>query len=250
MNKRWPILLASILLFSNCSTKNIPLFRNNLEKEKQQVWKKIEQNEKDFRFMAAKGKAKINNGSSEISLSINFRIKKDSIIWASITALAGIEVARAYITPDSIKVLDRINNRYLRNSFSYLNELANADLDFSMLQAALTSKRPAFIDEKTSKFSMDSSDYLFTGLLRELEYIYQINTKFRPAKLSFSDTELDQKVEISYSEYGSKSSPDIPQHIVIKTKSGKDKFEMDIQYNKVTVDEPLDFPFSIPKKFE
>lgn len=63
------------------------------------------------------------------------RIKKGEVIQLSIAPLLGIEVARAEISPFGVLVIDRMNKRYVRVSFTELQELTNAQLDFHTLQA-------------------------------------------------------------------------------------------------------------------
>ncbi len=48
-------------------------------------------------------------------------LQKDKIIWISINAtLLGIEAFRAVITPDSVKVLNKLDKVYQLRSVSYL----------------------------------------------------------------------------------------------------------------------------------
>src|ERR1700712_5099203 len=54
----------------------------------------------------ARTKLDIDGNSNDVTLTI--RIKHDQKIWVSVTAIAGIEVARAVITPDSILMINRL----------------------------------------------------------------------------------------------------------------------------------------------
>lgn len=63
------------------------------------------------------------------------RIKKGEVIQLSIAPLLGIEIARAEISPYGVLVIDRMNKRYVRVTFTELQELTNAQLDFHTLQA-------------------------------------------------------------------------------------------------------------------
>ncbi|HZX57769.1 MAG TPA: DUF4292 domain-containing protein, partial [Mucilaginibacter sp.] len=66
----------------------------------------------------AKTQLTINNSSNNVTM--NIRIAKGQKIWVSITAIAGIEVARALITPDSILVINKLQGLYLKKPFSYI----------------------------------------------------------------------------------------------------------------------------------
>lgn len=75
------------------------------------------------------------DNKAPIRLGGSLRIKRDEVIQMSVTYLLGIEVGRMEISPDGMLVIDRLNKRYVKVSFDELKRLANADLDFHILQA-------------------------------------------------------------------------------------------------------------------
>ena len=75
------------------------------------------------------------DGKSVTKVGGTLRIKRGEVIQLSVAPLLGIEVARAEISPNGILVIDRVNKRYVRASFSELESLVHADLDFHSLQA-------------------------------------------------------------------------------------------------------------------
>ena len=75
------------------------------------------------------------DGKGATKVGGTLRIKKGEVIQLSVAPLLGIEVARAEISPTGILVIDRVNKRYVRASFSELESLVHADLDFHSLQA-------------------------------------------------------------------------------------------------------------------
>ena len=75
------------------------------------------------------------DGKGATKVGGTLRIKKGEVIQLSVAPLLGIEVARAEISPIGILVIDRVNKRYVRASFSELESLVHADLDFHSLQA-------------------------------------------------------------------------------------------------------------------
>lgn len=85
------------------------------------------------------------------------RIKKGEVIQLSIAPLLGIEVARAEISPYGVLVIDRMNKRYVRVSFTELQELANAHLDFHTLQALFLNE--IFLPGKKDLTSRDLSAF-------------------------------------------------------------------------------------------
>lgn len=53
------------------------------------------------------------NGQTFNDLSGQLRMRKDSIVWMSVTATMGVEVLRAKISNDSVWVLNRMEKTYL-----------------------------------------------------------------------------------------------------------------------------------------
>ena len=81
------------------------------------------------------------------SFKANIRIKKDSAIWMSLSPALGIEVARAIFTQDSIKLVDKWNDKYYLGDYDYINSVFDADFDFTMLQDLLVAN-PVLYDSK------------------------------------------------------------------------------------------------------
>ena len=53
------------------------------------------------------------NGQTFNDLSGQLRMRKDSLVWVSVTATMGVEVLRAKISNDSIWILNRLEKTYL-----------------------------------------------------------------------------------------------------------------------------------------
>lgn len=62
------------------------------------------------------------NGQSYNDLSGQLRMRKDSLIWVSVTATMGVEVLRAKISNDSIWILNRLEKTYLAEPLDSLGQ--------------------------------------------------------------------------------------------------------------------------------
>jgi hypothetical protein len=78
-------------------------------------------------------------------VNANIRMYKDSVIWVSVTAILGIEGLRAYITKDSVKLLNKQDKIYTARSVSFLQEVTALPLSLSTLQDLLVGN-PVFLD--------------------------------------------------------------------------------------------------------
>ncbi|MGB0423113.1 MAG: DUF4292 domain-containing protein [Flavobacteriales bacterium] len=79
------------------------------------------------------------DGEQKRSFKANLRSKRDSVIWMSISPALGVEVMRLMITPDSLKLISKIpgDKYYYEGSIDKLNEMAQSELSFYMIQDLL-----------------------------------------------------------------------------------------------------------------
>ncbi len=87
-------------------------------------YNKVMSNRINFTTFAAKIDIDYEDANGKkYNVNAHLRMYKDSVIWISITAILGIEGLRAYITADSVKLLDKQNKTYIARSVSYLQEV-------------------------------------------------------------------------------------------------------------------------------
>jgi hypothetical protein len=97
------------------------------------------------------------------------RMRKDSLIWVSITPALGIEMIRVMITPDSLKYLSKIpdNKFYYLGNFEDVNKLVGTAFDFEMLQQLLVGNAIGLEkDERRFRSEVDGDDYLLISKYR------------------------------------------------------------------------------------
>ena len=77
------------------------------------------------------------NGMAYDDLSGQIRMRKDSIVWLSVTATMGIEVLRAKVSADSAWVINRLEKRYLAEPLDTLSAQLGMPISLPWLQAML-----------------------------------------------------------------------------------------------------------------
>lgn len=68
------------------------------------------------------GETALNSQLSTLSFTGTLRMRRDSTIWISASALMGIENLRALITQDSVILINRMEQTYLAEPFSAMEE--------------------------------------------------------------------------------------------------------------------------------
>ena len=77
------------------------------------------------------------NGMSFNDLSGQIRIRRDSLVWFSVTATLGVEVLRAKMSADSVWVVNRLEKRYLVEPLDTLSAQLGMPISLPWLQAML-----------------------------------------------------------------------------------------------------------------
>jgi hypothetical protein len=207
--------------------------------------------ETDFETCKIKSKVSLNSSKIKQTIPANIHIKKDSIIWVSVSL--GLEAARAIITPDTIQLLDRLNRKTYCTSFKGLSKMFGFDIEFQIFQAALLGNLPI----KTNEKDVFSEEISYLKLLQERNGIELENRLSKDDKklylITAANPKLKSNMEISYKNFISENQSLIPTLIQILFLSGKDgeKTTIDFEHSKFDfLDRNLRFPFNVPKNYE
>lgn len=185
-----------------------------------------------------------------LNLNAQLRIYKDSVIWASLTAILGIEGLRAYITKDSVKLLDKQNKVYIARSVAYLTEVTNLPLNLSSLQELLIGN-PIFLDSNIVSYSTSPATISLYGANQFFKLLYTISDQgklLQSTKLDDLDESRSRTSFLGYADYTNRVGFLFSERRTI-TVSEKKKLNLEIRYKQYAFNETLSFPFSIPKNY-
>ena len=202
----------------------------------------------------------INNQTN--SFSANLRIKKDSAIWISISPALGIEVARALITPDSLKFINRINGTYFKGDYKYLNELLQIEVNFKMIQAILLGN--VYLHYSIEQYISDreNTELVLSTLKkrkirREVDLeIPQILTQEiwfsslqnKIVRMEMQDYRPVRKFTVNYLQFEKVDELSMPNKLIISAQADK-QVKIDLEYSRMTINKELNLPFNIPEDY-
>lgn len=184
-------------------------------------------------------------------VNAHVRMYKDSIIWVSVTAILGIEGLRAYITKDSVKLLNKQDKVYTARSVSFLQEVTALPLDLGSLQDLLLGN-PVFLDSNIISYSttpnsvsLQSNGSFFKNLIT----LGLSDKLIQSSKLDDMDEFRSRTCYLTYSEYENKKGPNFSTKRTINV-AEKKKLDIKLNYKQYEFNETLSFPFSIPKNYK
>jgi len=209
-----------------------------------------------FDYLTAKSKFSFKSEKQDFeNTNVNIRIKKDSIIWISVTGI-GFEVARGLITPDSIVFMDKFHKDYFVFSYAQLSKQYNFDLNFALLQSIIVGNLP-FKQDAADKFVKDDAFFVLKqneGRLNVDNFIGESNLKL--TRLKALEIPTNNTFNLDYEDFKDVNAFLFPFGSTIKldVKSQKDQqirqTVMRIKHSKVELpSQNPGFPFSVPSGY-
>lgn len=187
------------------------------------------------------------------NVNAHVRMYKDSVIWVSITAILGIEGLRAYITPDSVKLLDKQNKVFIARSVSYLQEVTALPLDLHSLQELIIGN-PVYFDSTIISYEKNANAGTISlqsvgEFFKNLFTIGETDKLVLSSKLDDMDESKNRTSYLSYTDYENKKGVNFSTRREISV-SEKKKLDIKLNYKQYDFNETLSFPFNIPKNYK
>ena len=211
----------------------------------------MEINNLDFHSFSGKAKAKVDFANQQHDVTLNFRINRDQAIWISITAILGIEVARVLITPDSVKILNKLQGEYIRKPFDYIHRYTSPGITFATLQDLFMGNVSTTL-LRTDQLTVASSgeEIQLVGVKDQLSFQYSLNNNRRPKVFRLLPVGTEQSIESYYGKYTSIDGYDFSHNQNIQLRAENIKINAQLEYTKVQFNEVLDLPFAVPERYK
>ncbi|MBS1532945.1 MAG: DUF4292 domain-containing protein [Bacteroidetes bacterium] len=205
----------------------------------------------DFKTFSGRARARLQINNSSNDVTMNLRIQHGKKIWVSITAIAGIEVARAEITPDSILAINKLQGLYVRQPFSYIYKYASSQLDFNSVEALLTGNAIPQLLNDQAQMSTDSAGVALSGNLQELVYKLIVGPDLKARTTDLTSQDAGQAMQVDNRQFIPVAAGNrvMASQIDINSTAGTKKIKLSMHYIREDFDQPLEYPFSIPDSY-
>jgi len=232
----------------------------------------IEQSYLDYHTLYIKFSADFATQEKEQSFNGTLKIKKDTLIWMSITPALGIEAFRMQLTPDSIMFMNRISKEYYTGSYDFISNTYDIELDFKNLQAILTNELftyPNSGDIKDPKHTFnvatDSNLYILrTHKKRKIrksikkgktdDFVTQtsqvLSEMFKVQSVFIREYGLNRNLQVNYSDFILVGDKKFPEKLSIEFASNNENTKLDLDLIKISVNSTNKFPWKVPEKYE
>jgi len=195
-----------------------------------------------------------NVNEREVNVSAVCKIIKDSAIFLSIQPFLGIELFKAELMADSVKVYDKMNHRYYVSDYGFFNRRFGVDVDFYSFQALLSAqlfcigKREIPIDScKLSTLSSGQKKIEFNGVKMfqntEISALNQIQKVILKAKNS------NYQLQTDYTEYTLVNGVNFPQKIALLATDQKSKATCDFSILRIEFNTDIKLSSTNPERY-
>jgi hypothetical protein len=205
----------------------------------------------NFNTFSAKANTTLGIDANNNDVILNIRINRDREIWVSVAAtILNVEVARAVITPDSINIINKLQGVYIKKPFSYVYKYANKQINYKMLESLLVGNAiPEILNDNNADFKPASENTEISDSLQELLYKLLLGPDMKVRQFSLSNQSVGQSLQVNNNAFIQVDGKIVPSQIDIQSVSQNKKIQVNLHYTKVDIDQPLQYPFSIPERY-
>lgn len=219
----------------------------------------MRQNETSFTFLNTRFSGSANIEGVTHNISGTLRIKNDSAIFISVSPLLGIEIARLLITPDTVKMVNRLDNTFYAGNMDILNNMLGTYLDFQMLQALLTGNDFSHFSQKELTVSENNGDVVLFSRNRYPEnragatgfqHRLLINgDNFRIIENLLQETQSQRSLQVKYHRFSHVDGQFIPQEISMIFSDTRGQTGVNLSFSRIVLNEERSFAFTIPNHY-
>jgi hypothetical protein len=230
------------------------------------LYSKLKENELKFDWLSVKFDASYSEKKNSTDFKGQVRIRKDSLIWVSITPALGIEYLRMVITNDSVKYVNRFNKEYFVGDYALVSRFLQINIDFDILQSLILGNDFQFYETNSFRASIDQPNYKLSTTGRRkirkdaedasndpivlLQNIWLDPESFKITKVDVKEYMKDnRKLSAIYGDFEPMETQVYPSELHFDIMA-EDIIKIKINYSKVTLNEPMAFPFSIPENYK
>ena len=218
----------------------------------------------NFDLFSSKVAGKYKDDAQTFSFKGTIKIKKDSLIWMSISPGLGLELARVLFDTDTLHFMNRFDKTYFRSSYADISKKIQSPLSFARIQNLLVGNSISAFEErkyhsvlvnqlfkissvsdkqlkKIRKSRRKSNQEVFTA------FVNPINSKI--TKQSLENHFLDRTLVISYEDFELHDNQHFSESIDVTIVKAKG-LSINLAYSKINLNKKLKFSFKVPKSYE
>lgn len=208
-------------------------------------------NKIDFSTLYIKSSARYADDKLTQNVTAEIKIKNNEQILVSVRFL-GITMAKALITPKAVSYYEKLNGTYFEGDFSSLSQWLGTDLDYEKVQNLLLGKAIDNLNKGKYQVKLEEQSYQLVDqnsgstsksyFLDALRYLVQ--------KQEVAQAAEERNIKVEYGAHQDYAQGTLPTQIAIQTQQKKGTTDIKLEYNGISFNEELSFPYSVPNGYK
>ena len=209
--------------------------------------------------MTARLNAELKTTKNNMSSRVDLKMVRDSAFQLSVQPFLGIEVFRAEFTVDSIKVVDRMNKRYVAERYADLKGQTPIEFNFYNLQALFTNHiflpGKQEIDPKQYKrFKLNQEGSTAEIKVKDtmgLLYTFFADGEEKLLSTYITDPSEQYALQWDYSDFRVAEGQPFPMLMDVQVlANGSSQGGIAFRFSRIQTNVPVNLDFSIPAKYK
>ncbi len=205
--------------------------------------KKLEKivKQNDFKINYFSGKIRVLYKNK--NFTAHFRMKKDSVIWISMTGPFSIEGARILITKDRVQIINRLNGTYYDEPLSFIENFLPLNVNFQMLEQLILGN---FIEKaiKKQKIETKAQNYIVKGEVENFNLLYFLLPNGKLESIEIENKYKVQSIDVQYKKYEKFDNQEFSVRREFLIKDTLSENILDLKFYKMKT-EMVHFPFKV-----
>jgi len=203
-------------------------------------------------FTTFYGRAKANFSSPQASCNatVYIKMKKDSVIWISITGPLNIEGARVLVTPDSVKIINKLESTVQLSSITHLQKITKLPLNFNDFQNIILG-RAGLNNSNNVDYQIKKDSVTLTATGELLTYIYSFaknNLLLGQTNFQTSGNSDVTGANVFYNNYQPVNDLEFSASRDIAV-FGKSPTKLQLDFKEYNFNQPQSYVFTISKNY-
>lgn len=255
------LLFMALSLLSGCkSAKKVGEVTESTEiKTQKEFFTDIQKHAFLYQTLTARWNVNLDLPGNNLSSRVDLKMVKDSAFQLSVQPFLGIEIFRVEISLDSVKVLDRMNKRYVAENYANLKSQTPVEFNFYNLQALFTNQlffpgQQEILPKQYNQFKLKQEGgkaELQVKDMMGLLYTFCVNSDSKVYSTSLSEPSGHYGLQWDYADFRQVKEQFFPMKMDIKwIKERVSQGKITIAFSRVETDVPVKMDFSIPSGYK
>jgi outer membrane lipoprotein-sorting protein len=206
----------------------------------------------DFQTISLSGKLDMRMPGSDMeAFGMNYKISiaRDSLMLMRLTKI--IELARVYVTRDSIFVLDKINREYYAIPVSMAQSYTGFPADFALLQSLILGDFRPVPESLQPAGKTEDGLRTYIGTRAGTAFSYDLDSRsFRQVEMRVSNSLQNQSAYVRYGDFAPVGGVQMAHRVSIESQA-PDSVAMHLSHKKTDLNEAgIQFDFQIPAGYK